>query len=142
MKERQRVTAPMAVRQRQASNVGVYTVAGRRIARKTWLAVSGSGPEPESAGGPAPAVIAAIHLAPLLVREPAVPPPPPPPQDAAAIPTGAFTPRFSRPLSEPLAERFPELMLPGLGSIPAEGVALVETNEAFVEAFLSAPTRS
>ena len=136
VKERQRVTAPMAVRQRQASNVGVYTVAGRRIARKTWLAVSGSGPEPESGGGPAPAVIAAIHLAPLLVREPAVPPPPPPPQDAAAIPTGAFTPRFSRPLSEPLAERFPELMLPGLGSIPAEGVALVETNEAFVEAFL------
>jgi len=39
-------------------------------------------------------------------------------------------------MSEPLAERFPELMLPGLGSIPAEGVALVETNEAFVEAFL------
>ena len=136
VKERQRVTAPMAVRQRQASNVGVYTVAGRRMARKTWLAVSGSGPEPESGGGPAPAVIAAIQLAPILVREPAVPPPPPPPQDAAAIPTGAFTPRFSRPMSEPLAERFPELMLPGLGSIPAEGVALVETNEAFVEAFL------
>jgi hypothetical protein len=136
VKERQRVTAPMAVRQRQASNVGVYTVAGRRIARKTWLAVSGSGPEPESGGGSAPAVIAAIQLAPILVREPAVPPPPPPPLDAAAIPTGAFTPRFSRPLSEPLAERFPELMLPGLGSIPAEGVALVETNEAFVEAFL------
>ena len=64
---------------------------------------------------PRPRVIAAIHLAPLLVREPAVPPPPPPPQDAAAIPTGAFTPRFSRPMSEPLAERFPELMLPGLG---------------------------
>jgi len=126
----------MAVRQRQASNVGVYTVAGRRIGRKTWMAVSGSGPEPESGGGPAPAVIAAIQLAPILVREPAVPPPPPPPQDAAAIPTGAFTPRFSRPLSEPLAERFPELMLPGLGSIPAEGVALVVTNEAFVEAFL------
>ena len=136
VEERQRVTAPMAVRQRQASNVGVYTVAGRRIGRKTWMAVSGSGPAPEPGGGPAPAVIAAIQLAPLLVREPAVPPPPPPPQDAAAIPTGAFTPRFSRPLSEPLAERFPELMLPGLGSIPAEGVALVETNEAFVEAFL------
>jgi len=135
VKERQRVTAPMAVRQRQASDVGAYTVAGRRIVRKTWMAVSGSGPAPPPVVG-APAVIAAIHLAPLLAREPAVPPPPPPPQDAAAIPTGAFTPRFSRPLSEPLAERFPELMLPGLGSIPAEGVALVETNEAFVEAFL------
>lgn len=136
VKERQRVTAPMAVRQRQASDVGAYTVAGRRIVRKTWMAVSGSGPAPDPVVGPTPAVIAAIHLAPLLVREPAVPPPPPPPKDAAAIPTGAFTPRFSRPLSEPLAERFPELMLPGLGSIPAEGVALVETNEAFVEAFL------
>jgi hypothetical protein len=135
IKERQRVTAPMAVRQRQASDVGAYTVAGRRIVRKTWMAVSGSGPAPETTG-PGPAVIAAIHLAPILVRQPVVPPPPPAPQDAAAIPTGSFTPRFSRPLSEPLAERFPELMLPGLGSIPAEGVALVQTNEAFVEAFL------
>jgi hypothetical protein len=136
IKERQRVTAPMAVRQRQASDVGAYTVAGRRIVRKTWMAVSGSGPAAETEGGPVPAVIAEIHLAPILVRQPTVPPPPPSPQDAAAIPTGAFTPRFSRPLSEPLAERFPELMLPGLGSIPAEGVALVQTNEAFVEAFL------
>ena len=50
VKERQRVTAPMAVRQRQASDVGVYTVAGRRMVRKTWLAVSGSGPAPESGG--------------------------------------------------------------------------------------------
>ena len=136
VKERQRVTAPLAARQRQASDVGAYTVAGRRIVRKTWMAVPGSGPASDPVVGPMPAMIAAIHLAPLLVREPAVPPPPPPPQDAAAIPTGAFTPRFSRPLSEPLAERFPELMLPGLGSVPAEGVALVETNEGFVEAFL------
>lgn len=135
-KERARVAAPVAIRQREASNVGVFTVAGRRIARKTWKALPGSGPAPQSGGGPAPAVIAAIRLAPILVREPAVAPPPPPAQDAAAIPTGAFTPRFSRPMSEPFAERFPELMLPGLGSIPAEGVALVETNEAFVEAFL------
>jgi hypothetical protein len=53
----------------------------------------------------------------------------------------AFTPRFSRPLSEPLVERFPELMLPD-SSIPAEGVALVETNEAFVEAFLLGANQS
>lgn len=133
--ERQRVTAPMAVRQRQASDAGAYTVAGRRMVRKTWLAVKKPGPEPE-ATPPGPEPIAEIALAPVLVRQPTVPPPPPSPQDAAAIPTGAFTPRFSRPLSEPLAERFPELMLPGLGSIPAEGVAVVQTNEAFVEAFL------
>jgi hypothetical protein len=136
VKERQRVTAPLAVQQRQASNVGMYTVAGRRIGRKTWMAVTGPGPEPASTGGPVPVVMAAIQLAPVLVREPATPPPPPPPQDATAIPTGTFTPRFSRPLSEPLAERFPELMLPGVGSLPAEGVALVATNDAFVEAFL------
>jgi len=40
-------------------------------------------------------------------------------------------------MSEPLAERFPELMLPGLGTMPAEGVALVESDPAFVEAFLA-----
>ena len=54
MKERQRVTAPMAARQRQASDVGAYTVAGRRIVRKTWLAVSGSGPAPPPVVGPRP----------------------------------------------------------------------------------------
>jgi hypothetical protein len=133
--ERQRITAPVAARQRQASNAGAYAIAGRRIARKTWKAVKGPGPAPETTAA-SPAVVAAVHLAPLVVRQPVVSPPPPAPTDATAIPTGAFTPRFSRPMSEPLADRFPELMLPGLGSIPAEGVALVEANAAFVEAFL------
>ncbi len=133
--ERRRVTAPLVARQRQASDRGAYTIAGRRIVRKTWKGVKGPGPAPESAG-PSPAVIAPVRLAPLVTRQPVVVPPPPARSDAAAIPTGAFTPRFSRPMSEPLAERFPELMLPGPGSIPAEGVALVEANAAFVEAFL------
>jgi hypothetical protein len=133
--ERQRITAPVAARQRQASDAGAYSIAGRRMARKTWKAVKGPGPAPESTAA-SPAVIAAVRLTPRLVRAPAAAPTPPPPVDTSAIPTGAFTPRFSRPMSEPLADRFPELMLPGLGSIPDDGVALVESNAAFVEAFL------
>jgi hypothetical protein len=39
-----------------------------------------------------------------------------------------------------MAERFPELMLPGLVD-SAEGVALAQTNEAFVEAFLLGANR-
>ena len=39
-------------------------------------------------------------------------------------------------MSEPLAERFPELMLPGAGAIAPDGVLLVESDPAFVEAFL------
>jgi hypothetical protein len=39
-------------------------------------------------------------------------------------------------MSEPLAERFPELMVPGFGSIPGDGVLLVESNPSFVEAYL------
>jgi hypothetical protein len=39
-------------------------------------------------------------------------------------------------MSEPLSERFPELMLPGIGSIPGDGVLLVESNPEFVEAYL------
>ena len=58
------------------------------------------------------------------------------PVDTTAIPQGEFAPRIARPMSEPLAERFPELMLPGFGDIPADGVLLVESNPAFVEAFL------
>jgi hypothetical protein len=39
-------------------------------------------------------------------------------------------------MSEALAERHSELMLPGAGSIAADGVLVVESNPAFVEAFL------
>ena len=136
--ERARVNAPLAARaQTDRANVGLYTTAGRTVGRKGWQRVVRG---PVLLPAPVPGLVAdfipAIELAPVVTRTPVTPPPPPPPSDATAVPTGVFAPRFSRPMSEPLAERFPELMLPGVGSIPGEGVAVVESNPAFVEAFL------
>jgi len=137
VEERERISAPVSARQRAASDVGAYTLAGRRLARKTWRLDRSPGGTPASFPGPMPDLITMVQLEPVVVRTPVVTPPAPEPADATGVPTGAFTPRFSRPMSEPLAERFPELMLPGLGTLPAEGVALVESNPAFVEAFLA-----
>lgn len=135
--ERARINAPLvSATQPQAANVGSYTVAGRKVVRKIWLRAGAPMPTPPVIGGPLATFIPAVVLAPIVVRTPATPPPPAPPSDADSIPTGAFAPRFSRPMNEPLAERFPELMLPGLGSIPTEGAAVVESNAAFIEAFL------
>ena len=78
-----------------------------------------------------------VILQPAVVLEPVRDVPPPvTPVDATTIETGEFAPRFARPMSEPLAERFPELMLPGAGTIEPDGVMLVESDQAFVEAFL------
>ena len=159
--ETSRVFAPMtAAVQRAASNVGMYTVAGRRIVRKTVripvrdfpverptvdARVDGreievpSRVEPpiEAPSGELGAEIPPVEYVPVIERVPvAEPPPPVAPTNATTIPTGAFTPRFARPMSEPLSDRHPELMLPGAGSIAADGVLLVESNPAFVEAFL------
>jgi len=85
----------------------------------------------------ASALVDPIVLQPAVVFEPVRDVPPPvAPVDATTIETGAFAPRFARPMSEPLAERFPELMLPGAGAIEPDGVMLVESDQAFVEAFL------
>ena len=85
----------------------------------------------------ASALVDAVVLQPAVVLEPVRDVPPPvAPTDATTIETGAFAPRFARPMSEPLAERFPELMLPGAGAIEPDGVMLVESDQAFVEAFL------
>ena len=134
--EARRVFSPVsAASQRAASDVGMYTVAGRRLVRKK------AAPPPND---PVPFIdlppilIAEVIYRPAIEREP-VPKIPPPIAlaDTTAIPTGEFSPRFARPMSEPLAERFPELMLPGAGSIAADGALLVESNPAFVEAFLA-----
>jgi hypothetical protein len=136
--ERARINAPLvSATQQGAANVGAYTVAGRKVARKTWLRAGAPVPTPPVVGGPVATFIPAVVLAPVVARTPATPPPPAPPSDAGAVPTGAFAPRFARPMSEPLSERFPELMLPGLGSIPPDGAAIVESNAAFIEAFLT-----
>jgi hypothetical protein len=192
-----RVFAPIAVTsQFAASNVGLYTAAGRRIVRKVGVihAASGGAAVPlggtttatratpptatpfntaglttpavtgviftttqvsptditsveatgtdttstPAAGGELPPVLVpAVEYHPLVPRTPvAEPAPPVAPVDAPGIPTGGFAPRFARPMSEALAERHPELMLPGAGSIEANSVLVVESNPAFVEAFL------
>jgi hypothetical protein len=84
----------------------------------------------------ASALVDAVVLQPAVAFEPVRDVPPPvAPVDATTIETGAFAPRFARPMSEPLADRFPELMLPG-AAIEPDGVMLVESDQAFVEAFL------
>jgi hypothetical protein len=85
----------------------------------------------------ASALVDAVVLQPAVVLEPVRDVPPPvAPTDATTIETGQFAPRFARPMSEPLAERFPELMLPGAGAIEPDEAMLVESDQAFVEAFL------
>jgi hypothetical protein len=84
-----------------------------------------------------PAVlIPAVVYRPGVERHPVEVPPPAQPDDATKIPTGEFAPRFARPMSEPLAERYPELMLPGATALAADAVRVVESDPAFVEAFL------
>lgn len=136
--ETARVFAPLAAAgQREASNVGVYSAAGRRMARKAWTAAPLPALGSSGAVGPPPVMIEAVVYRPPIERPPVVEPPPPvAPVEAAAIPIGAFAPRFARPMSEPLAERHPELMLPGASALAPDGVLLVESDGAFVEAFL------
>lgn len=159
VEETKRVFAPLvAASQTAASNVGMYTAAGRRVIRNIWPVAPQAAPATreqrtiplddlpvvsrddllvvpfEELQG---VLVEAVVYTPTVVRQPVtLPPPPVAPVDTSTIPTGAFAPRFSRPMSEPLAEQHPELMLPGAGSIAPDGVLLVESDPAFVEAFL------
>ena len=138
-KESARVFAPLStVSQRAAANVGMYTAAGRRAIRKEAAVSAMPIPIPPApAPGPQPPVVAAVVYRPAIERVPVREiPPPVAPVDTTTIPTGEFSPHFARPMSEPLAERFPELMLPGGAAIDPDGVSVVESNPAFVEAFL------
>jgi hypothetical protein len=47
-----------------------------------------------------------------------------------------FAPRFTRPAYELLRDYFPDLLLPGMSGVPANTVALLQTNPAFIEAFM------
>ena len=53
-----------------------------------------------------------------------------------AIPQLMAYPVFKDALGELLRQRHPELFLPGLGDFPASGIALLDVNQAFIEAFL------
>lgn len=45
-------------------------------------------------------------------------------------------PQFDRPMSERLIDLAPEFLLPGLESVPANSVTLVQANNRFIEAFM------
>jgi hypothetical protein len=138
--ESARVFSPLvAFAQTSAQRVGLFTAAGRRILRKTPVPATPAGGLPvfAIASELEGKLVNAVALNPAVLPDPVREIPPPiTPVDPTKIPTGEFAPRFSRPMSEPLAERFPELMLPGAGSIAQDGVLLVESDPAFVEAFL------
>lgn len=57
---------------------------------------------------------------------------------AAPAPTelDVFAPEFGTPMSELLADYFPRFLLPGMDRIERNSIALLETNAAFVEAFM------
>jgi hypothetical protein len=156
--ETARVFAPLAVQpQIAASNAGLYTATARRVMRKVPVSRIGqdapggvfAGPgsgvivaapvtaAPLPGGEPPPVLIPAVEYRPLVERTPIVDPlPPVTPVDPTTIDTGGFAPRFDRPLSEALADRHPELMLPGVDAIVTDDVLLVEVHGPFIEAFL------
>jgi hypothetical protein len=47
-----------------------------------------------------------------------------------------FAPTFPQPMYEALRDRFEGMLLPGADQVPANTIALLETNEPFIEAFL------
>jgi hypothetical protein len=47
-----------------------------------------------------------------------------------------FAPTFVAPAYELLRDYFPDLLLPGMSAVPPNTVALLETNPAFIEAFM------
>jgi hypothetical protein len=47
-----------------------------------------------------------------------------------------FAPEFSTPMYEALRDYFHSMLLPGLDQVPANGIALLETNQKFIEAYL------
>jgi hypothetical protein len=50
--------------------------------------------------------------------------------------TVLFTPSFPQPMYEPLRDLSPELLLPGVGSIEADTVTLLNDNPRFIEAYM------
>jgi hypothetical protein len=45
-------------------------------------------------------------------------------------------PSFPQPMYEPLRELAPDMLLPGIELIPPDSVTLLETNPAFIEAYM------
>lgn len=47
-----------------------------------------------------------------------------------------FAPTFPQPMYEPLRDAFPDMLLPGMDQIPANTIALLQTNPSFIEAYM------
>lgn len=47
-----------------------------------------------------------------------------------------FAPEFPQPMYEPLRDYFQGMLLPGIDQVPANTVALLETNQKFIEAYM------
>ncbi|MGH7253030.1 MAG: hypothetical protein ACREIE_04430, partial [Nitrospiraceae bacterium] len=48
-----------------------------------------------------------------------------------------FAPEFPQPMYEPLRDYFQGMLLPGLDQVPPNTIALLETNQKFIEAYLA-----
>lgn len=47
-----------------------------------------------------------------------------------------FAPTFPQPMYEPLRDTFPDMMFPGMHQVPANSIAILETNPSFIEAYM------
>ena len=47
-----------------------------------------------------------------------------------------FTPEFPQPMYEPLRDYFQGMLLPGIDQVPPNTIALLETNQQFIEAYM------
>ncbi|MBD2770257.1 hypothetical protein IC235_20415 [Hymenobacter sp. BT664] len=63
-------------------------------------------------------------------------PPAPVPAGLPVIKQAKVTPVFRDAMGEALRQRHPELFVPGLGDFPAGGVAVLNVNQAFIEAYM------
>jgi len=55
---------------------------------------------------------------------------------AESLDVTRFTPTFPQPMYEPMRDAFPDMLLPGMDQVFANSIALLQTNPAFIEAYM------
>jgi len=55
---------------------------------------------------------------------------------AESIDVTRFAPTFPQPMYEPMRDIFPDMLLPGIDQVPANSIALLQTNPKFIEAYM------
>ncbi|MDK2742064.1 MAG: hypothetical protein H8K03_09935 [Nitrospira sp.] len=55
---------------------------------------------------------------------------------AESIDVALFAPTFPQPMYEPMRDAFPDMLLPGMDQVPANSIALLQTNPSFIEAYM------